>query len=109
MRFMLEAAGIDSEGVAGAIKLQGLAFAWARIVAVWLDDPEPGLDKTMAELDRELTRGETRGRRARAARAHRGAVQGGRARRLRAAPPRQRGVPSPRARQSDAPHDVDPI
>jgi len=58
MRFMLEAAGIDSEGVAGAIKLQGLAFAWARVVAVWLDDSESELSKTMAELDRELTRGE---------------------------------------------------
>ena len=59
MRFMLEAAGIDIEGgAAGAIKLQGLAFAWARIVGVWLDDDDPGLSKTMAELDRELTRGE---------------------------------------------------
>jgi AcrR family transcriptional regulator len=59
MRFMLEAAGIELEGgAAGAIKLQGLALAWARIVAVWLDDDDPGLSKTMAELDRELTRGE---------------------------------------------------
>ena len=58
MRFMLEAAGIDSEGLSGAITLQGLAFAWARVVAVWLDDSEPDLSKTMAELDRELTRGE---------------------------------------------------
>jgi len=59
MRFMLEAAGIEVEGgAAGAIKLQGLAFAWARIVGVWLDDDDPGLSKTMAELDRELTRGE---------------------------------------------------
>ncbi len=59
MRFMLEAAAIDnSQGMAGAIKLQGLAFAWARIVGVWLDDAEPDLSKTMAELDRELTRGE---------------------------------------------------
>jgi AcrR family transcriptional regulator len=58
MRFMLEAAGIAHEGAAGAIKLQGLALAWARIVDVWLDDEEPGLAKTMAELDRVLTRGE---------------------------------------------------
>jgi AcrR family transcriptional regulator len=58
MRFMLEAAGIDGQGVAGAIKLQGLALAWARIVAVWLEDGEPELAKTMAELDRELSRGE---------------------------------------------------
>jgi AcrR family transcriptional regulator len=58
MRFMLEAAGIDSEGGAGALKLQGLAFSWARIVNVWLDDKEPELSRTMAALDRELTRGE---------------------------------------------------
>jgi AcrR family transcriptional regulator len=59
MRFMLEAAGIEVDGgAAGAIKLQGLAFAWARIVGVWLQDDDPSLSKTMAELDRELTRGE---------------------------------------------------
>jgi AcrR family transcriptional regulator len=58
MRFMLEAAGIEAEGAAGSVKLQGLALAWARVIAVWLDDDEPGLSKTMAELDRELTRGE---------------------------------------------------
>jgi AcrR family transcriptional regulator len=59
MRFMMEAAGIEAQGgAAGAIKLQGLAFAWRRIVGVWLDDDDPGLSKTMAELDRELTRGE---------------------------------------------------
>jgi len=58
MRFMLEAAGIEAHGAAGAIKLQGLALAWARMVHVWLDDDEPALSKTMAELDRILTRGE---------------------------------------------------
>ena len=58
MRFMLEAAGIESEGGAGALKLQGLALAWARVMDVWLNDEEPELSKTMAALDRELTRGE---------------------------------------------------
>ena len=59
MRFMLEAAAIEVEnGAAGAVKLQGLALAWARVVGVWLDDDDPGLSKTMAALDRELTRGE---------------------------------------------------
>ena len=58
LRFALASAGIDSEGVSGAIKLQGLAFAWTRVVGAWLDDSEPDLAKTMAELDRELTRGE---------------------------------------------------
>lgn len=58
MRFMLEAAGIDSEGSAGALKLQGLVVAWGRVIGVWLDDHEPELSKTMAALDRELSRGE---------------------------------------------------
>jgi AcrR family transcriptional regulator len=58
MRFMLEAAGIDSEGVVGAVKLQGLALAWARVFRVWLDDSGPDFAKTMAALDRELTQGQ---------------------------------------------------
>jgi AcrR family transcriptional regulator len=58
MRFMLESAGIEAEGASGVIKLQGLALAWARVLHVWLDDDEPTLSKTMAELDRILTRGE---------------------------------------------------
>ncbi|HLX98121.1 MAG TPA: TetR/AcrR family transcriptional regulator [Roseiarcus sp.] len=58
MRFMLEAAGVEAEGAAGALKLQGLTLAWARVLQVWLDDDEPGLSRTMAELDRVLTRGE---------------------------------------------------
>lgn len=57
MRFMLEAAGIDSEGPVGALKLQGLALAWGRILRVWFQDDDPGLASTMAALDRELTRG----------------------------------------------------
>ncbi len=56
-RFMLEAAGIDVEGPAGAMKIQGLVFAWTRVLDVWVHDETPGLDKTMAKLDKELTRG----------------------------------------------------
>ena len=59
MRFMLEAADLSSEGGGGALKLQGLVFAWARVVDVWLRDEEAGLDKTMAALDKELARGAT--------------------------------------------------
>lgn len=58
MRFMLEAAGVDSEGRVGALKLQGLALAWARLVQIWLSDDDPGLAVTMAELDRTLRRGD---------------------------------------------------
>ena len=58
MRFMLEAAEIDADGPAAAVKLQGLALAWARVVATWFDDMGPDYSKTMAALDRELSRGE---------------------------------------------------
>lgn len=57
MRFMLEAAGVDCEGAVGAIKLQGLTLAWARVLEVWFRDDDPGLSPTMAALDKELTRG----------------------------------------------------
>jgi AcrR family transcriptional regulator len=59
MRFMLEAAGIDSEGPVGALKLQGLVLAWSRVLDVWFHDDDPGRAATMAALDRELTRGST--------------------------------------------------
>jgi hypothetical protein len=58
MRFMLEAAEIDNDGAAGAVKLQGLALAWGRVFQIWLDDAPPDFAKTMAALDRELSRGE---------------------------------------------------
>lgn len=58
MRFMMEAAGADSEGALGPLKLQGLTIAWARLVNVWLNDDDPGLSATMAELDRTLKRGD---------------------------------------------------
>jgi AcrR family transcriptional regulator len=59
MRFMLEAADISSEGAVGAVKLQGLVIAWMRVLDVWFDDDDPAYARTMAALDRELTRGET--------------------------------------------------
>jgi AcrR family transcriptional regulator len=57
MRFMLEAAGIDSEGAVGAVKLQGLVLVWTRVLREWLRDDDSGLASTMALLDKELTRG----------------------------------------------------
>lgn len=57
MRFMLEAANIESEGTIGGLKLQGLVLAWSRVVDIWLNDDSEQLEKTMAGLDRELDRG----------------------------------------------------
>jgi hypothetical protein len=56
---MLEAAGLNSEGPMGALKLQGLALAWARVFHIWLADDTTDSSTTMAALDRELARGET--------------------------------------------------
>lgn len=58
MRFMLEAADIDSEGALGALKLQGLAIAWWRVLATWFEDRDADLCRTKTALDRELSRSE---------------------------------------------------
>ncbi|MBY0251052.1 MAG: TetR/AcrR family transcriptional regulator, partial [Methylobacterium organophilum] len=40
-RYMLAAAGIDTEGSLGQLKLQGVVIAFARVTQVWLDDDDP--------------------------------------------------------------------
>jgi hypothetical protein len=55
MRFMLEAADIDSEGPVGSLKLQGLALAWSRVLEDWFAGD---IHDALSTLDRELTRGE---------------------------------------------------
>lgn len=58
MQWMLVAAGIGAEGPLGAMRAQGLALAWSRIVRVWLKDEDPGIARTMTEIDRQLRAGE---------------------------------------------------
>ncbi|MBI3705529.1 MAG: TetR/AcrR family transcriptional regulator [Rhizobiales bacterium] len=53
-RWMLEAAGIGASGPRGALRAQGAALMFARVLTVWVDDEEHGLDRTMAALDRGL-------------------------------------------------------
>ena len=57
-KWMLEAAGINTSGPRGALRAQGAALLFARVVGVWLDDEEEGLDRTMAALDRGLASAE---------------------------------------------------
>ena len=57
-RWMLEAAGIDASGPRGALRAQGAALMFARVLSVWIDDEEEGLDRTMAALDRGLSSAE---------------------------------------------------
>lgn len=56
--WMLEAAGIRGSGPRGALRAQGAALMFARILGVWFDDEEPGLDRTMAALGRGLASAE---------------------------------------------------
>ena len=57
-KWMLEAAGIAASGPRGALRAQGAAMMFARVVGVWLDDAEEGLDRSMAALDRGLSSAE---------------------------------------------------
>lgn len=57
--WMLQAAGIDSDGPAGGLRTAGLASVYASVLRTWLEDDDPGLARTMAALDRKLRRGES--------------------------------------------------
>jgi ubiquinone biosynthesis protein COQ9 len=58
MHWMLQAAGIGTDGVGGGLRVSGLAVVYARVFRVWLEDDDAGLARTMAALDRGLRRGE---------------------------------------------------
>lgn len=58
MGWMLTGAGISATGPGGLVRAQGLALVWARVLRIWLDDDDPGLARTMAELDRRLRQSE---------------------------------------------------
>lgn len=59
MRWMLTAAAINTSGARGAFRAQGLALIYGQVLRVWVDDDDPGLTRSMAELDRALTRGQS--------------------------------------------------
>ena len=56
--WMLQAAGIDSGGIDGGVRVAGMTSVYASVLRTWLDDDDPGLAHTMAALDRRLRRGE---------------------------------------------------
>ena len=56
--WMLEAAGIGAHGPKGVLRTQGAALMFARVLSVWFNDDEEGLDRTMAALDRGLASAE---------------------------------------------------
>ncbi len=58
MSWMLEAAGIDTAGYRGALKVAGLSGLYLKTLKVWMSDDSPDMGKTMAALDKHLGRAE---------------------------------------------------
>lgn len=57
-RWMLTAADIDASGRRGMVRAQGTALLFARVLQTFVRDDDPGHARTMAALDRQLSRGE---------------------------------------------------
>lgn len=58
MAWMLEAAGIDTSGFKGAARVTGLAVVYLNALRHWSRDDSADLSKTMAALDKSLSRAE---------------------------------------------------
>jgi AcrR family transcriptional regulator len=56
MAWMLEAAGLSTTGVKGALRVAGLSALYLRVLRVWAGDETPDQSKTMAALDHDLAR-----------------------------------------------------
>ena len=59
MAWMLEAAGLSSTGLAGAIRIKGLALVYLNALRIWLNDDSEDMARTMAAVDRGLRRAES--------------------------------------------------
>jgi AcrR family transcriptional regulator len=57
-QWMLTAADIDASGVRGMMRAQGTALLFARVLQTFVRDDDPGHARTMAALDKQLSRGE---------------------------------------------------
>lgn len=54
MAWMLEQAGIDTNGLRGCARVAGLTGVYLYVVKVWAEDDSPDMAKTMAALDTAL-------------------------------------------------------
>ena len=59
MAWSLEASGIRATGIAGLLRIKGLALIYLSALRVWLHDESPDMSGTMARLDRDLRRAES--------------------------------------------------
>ena len=58
MSITMEAAGISTKTPFGQLKVNGLLVVYLNTICTWLKDDTPDLTKTMADLDKGLTRAE---------------------------------------------------
>ena len=58
MAWMLEGAGIGTQGPLGLVRIKGLSMIYLSALAVWLRDESPDMAKTMACLDKRLRQAE---------------------------------------------------
>ncbi len=56
MSWLLQAAGVDTTGIHGALRIKAFGLCYLSTVWSWLSDETPGLDETMAALDKNLQR-----------------------------------------------------
>lgn len=56
MKWLLDGAGIPSNGVVGALRVHGLLALWTYALRAWDKDDSPDLSATMAAVDRGLDR-----------------------------------------------------
>ena len=54
MRWMLQGAGIETGGLRGAVRINGLVGIWLYALRAWERDDSPDLSGTMAALDRAM-------------------------------------------------------
>ena len=52
-RALLEGGGVDASGLRGTMRRAAMTAVWARVLQVWRDD-EGALNRTMAEIDKQL-------------------------------------------------------
>lgn len=58
MRWMLDAAGVETTGPLGRLRVKGLAAVWLWTLRAWRSDESTDLAPTMAALDQALARAE---------------------------------------------------
>lgn len=58
LRWTLDAAGVDTAGLIGLLRVNALLVLLIPVARAWEDDASPDLAKTMAALDNALTRAE---------------------------------------------------